>query len=483
MKKTLKFLIGIFAITSFAFYSPAAYADTTNDYNNKVAQAQAKIDDLQNQLNNAQADLNSWTNSSNDQANLINDAQTAVMNAQDALDAAQADYTSKKAIYDQSYADIQAAQIAVGNAITEVNNASDVVDSTYSSYQTAQINSDNAQAAMNTAQNDYNTKLINVGGQGSTPGLSVDVYTSINRFGNPPSRSDTTYTKCKTVTLNNIQANWGSGDILGCGSDYIMLHYKGYITYSSTTKVYFQAQADDGFYMSVNGTQVINDWSLKGCGANSTGVFSFTGGKSYSVDAWFYEWGGGACSTLYYQPLGGQWAVAPASFFTQNAVANWVKDPALKVILDQKTAAYVAAVAAEENALNAYNAAGDVYDGKWTTYNMLNGDLASKKNNLTQYETVMNNAEANWQSCSDTSAVANANLRDLKAQYATTFQGIQNAVQKVDDLEKQLEQAKNDLANIPKPTASDKRKPKKITSKYFADSAYVPRGVFVPNPK
>ena len=49
MKKTLKFLIGIFAITSFAFYSPAAYADTTNDYNNKVAQAQAKIDDLQNQ--------------------------------------------------------------------------------------------------------------------------------------------------------------------------------------------------------------------------------------------------------------------------------------------------------------------------------------------------------------------------------------------------------------------------------------------------
>jgi len=74
-----------------------------------------------------------------------------------------------------------------------------------------------------------------------------------------------------------------------------MLHYHGYITYPTSTKVYFQNQADDGFYMSINGTQVINDWSLKGCGANSVGMFSFTGGKSYSIDAWFYEWGGGAC--------------------------------------------------------------------------------------------------------------------------------------------------------------------------------------------
>mgnify|MGYP003703826867 CR=1 FL=1 len=141
------------------------------------------------------------------------------------------------------------------------------------------------------------------------------------------------------------------------------------------------------------------------------------------------------------------------------------------------------AVAAEESALNVYNAAGDVYDGKWITYNMLNGDLASKRNSLTQYETVMNNAEASWQDSSDANAVANANLRDLKAEYATTFQGIENAVQKVDDLENQLAQAKIDLANIPKPTASDKRKPKKTVAKYFADAAYMPRGGFVPNPK
>ncbi|NBW57123.1 hypothetical protein EBR43_04930 [bacterium] len=483
MKKIIKFLSTAAVVLFFALSSSAAYADTTDDYNNKVAQAQAKIQDLQNQLNDAQANLDSWSSSSNEQAVAINTAQTAVTEAQDALDAANAQYLSDKATYDSYYSTVVDAQNSVAIAIADVNTAADLIDSTYATYEQKQIAADNAQTAMNSAKNDYDTKLINIGGQGSTPGLKVDIYTGISKNGNPPSRSDVVYTKCKTTTLTQINNNWGSGDILGCGGDYVMLHYRGYITYPTTTRVYFQAPADDGFYMSINGTQVINDWSLKGCGANSIGSFAFTGGKSYAIDAWFYEWGGGACSTLYYQPTGGQWSIAPTSFFTQDAVATWVKDPALKTILDQKTAAYVAAVNEEEQANQVYLAAEDNYDGKYLTYSYLSQDLASKRTTLTNYETVMNSSEANWQSASDTSAIANANLRDLKAEYATTFQGIQTAAQRVDNLQAQLEQAKIDLANIPKPTASDKRKPKKSNPKYFADGAYIPRGAFVPNPK
>jgi predicted nucleic acid-binding Zn-ribbon protein len=459
-------------------------ADSTTDYNNQVAAAQAKIQDLQSQLSSAQAELDSWTNSSNDQANQINDAQTAATEAQDALDAAAADYSDKKATYDAAYADEQTAEAAVTKAVAAVNAASNVVDSTYSNYAVAQQNSDNAQAAMNQAQNDYDTKLINAGGQGTTPGLTVDVYTGINRNGNPPSRSDTVYTKCKTTTVPNIQANWGGGDILGCGSDYIMVHYHGYITYTSTTKVYFQNQADDGFYMQIGGTQVINDWSLKGCGANSTGLFSFTGGKSYAIDAWYYEWTGGACSTLYYKPLtGNSYTVAPASFFTQDAVATWVKDPALKAILDQKTAAYVQAVAAEEQASVVYQNACDVYDGAQLTYGYAGNELANKRATMAVLENVMSAVESKWQSSSDAKAVADANLRDLKAQYSVTFAGIDAAAQKVDGLEAQLAQAKIDLANIPKPTAADKRKPKKTTQKFYADGAYLSRQQYVLNLK
>jgi predicted nucleic acid-binding Zn-ribbon protein len=487
MKGLRKFavLFGVILSVSFLFFSVnPAMADSTTDYNNKVAKAQAKINDLQNQLNTAQANLESWTNSSNSQAEQINSAQTAVMEAQDALDAAEATYNSDKSTYDSYFIEVSAAEQTVAQAISEVNDAADLVDSTYSDYAVAQQNADNAQAQMNQAQVDYDTKLINVGGQGSSPGLTVDVYTGINRFGNPPSRSDTTYTKCRTTTVSNIDANWGGGDVLGCGSEYIMVHYHGYITYPTTTKVYFQAPADDGFYMSIGGQQVINDWSLKGCGANSTGMFSFTGGKSYAVDAWFYEWTGGACSSLYYKPLGSSsYAVAPASFFTQNAVATMIKDPTLLAILNNKTAAYVQAVAIEEQANQVYLNAENVYDGKYMTYAMLSQDLAGKRGVLNGYESVMSTSEMNWQNRSDDNAVALANLRDLKAEYSSTFEAIETAVQRVDDLEKQLAQAKIDLANIPKPTASDKRKPKKAVVKYFADGAYIPRATFAPDPK
>jgi len=468
----------------FGLSSPAM-ADSTTDYNQKVAEAQAKIQDLQNQLANAQANLDSWMNSSNAQAEQINSAQTAATEAKDTLAFVAADYADKKRDYDAWFIEVQGVETVVAQAVAEVIAAADVVDSTYNDYAVAQQNADTAQAQMNQAQIDYDTNLINEGGSGkNAAGLVVDVYTGISRYGNPPQKSDTAYTKCKTTTVANIDANWGGGDVLGCGSDYVMLHYKGYITYPTTTKVYFQAPADDGFYMSINGTQVINDWSLKGCGANSTGMFSFTGGKSYAIDAWFYEWTGGACSTLNYKPLNGSsYAVAPASFFTQGAVATMVKDPALLAILNNKTAAYVQAVAVEEQANRVYLDAENVYDGKYLTYGMWSQELARKRASLNQFEFVMTSAEEVWQNSSDDKAVKDATLRDLKAQYGSTFEAIENSAQQVDDLEARLAQAKVDLANIPKPSASDKRKPKKSTPRPMADGAYFPRPTFAPVPK
>ena len=234
MKRLNKFfalsLSSLSVLFLFFAVSPAS-ADGTTDYNNKVAEAQAKINDLQNQLNTAQANLDSWLNSSNSQAELINTAQTEVTLAQEALDTAEANYLSDKSDYDEYYLEVVDAEQLVIGAILEVNNAADLVDSTFDSYSAAQQNADNAQIDMNNAQFDYDTQLINVGGEGTTPGLVVDVYVGISQYGNPPSRSDVVYTKCKTVSVDNIQANWGGGSIFGCGGDFVMLHYRGYITY------------------------------------------------------------------------------------------------------------------------------------------------------------------------------------------------------------------------------------------------------------
>jgi len=466
------------------FVSTPAKADSTSDYQQKVAEAQAKINDLQSQLDQAKIDLASWSSNADGSSSQINDAQTAVMDAQDVLDSAQTGYETARADYDAQFTVNQHAEANVAQAVVAVNSAADLVDSTYASYLQAQANSDSAQASMNQAQSDYDTKLINAGGQGSTPGLLVDVYTGINKTGNPPSRSDVVYSKCKTVSVSNIDSNWGGGSIFGCASDYVMLHYRGYITYPTTTKVYFQAPADDGFYLSIGGQTVINDWSLKGCGANSTGMFSFTGGKSYAVDGWFYEWTGGACSTLNYKPLGlNTFSVVPGSMFSQNAVAEWVKDPALKVILDSKLDVYLKAVALEEKANKDYLSAVDSYDASSAYLISVENNLSLKRSLLKQQDFVLQSVEDKWQNASDRKAVCDAALRDLKLEYASIFDAIDKATLKVDALEKDLEQAKLDLENIPKPSAADKRVPKKVVAKYFADAAYVPRGGFVPNPK
>jgi PA14 domain len=482
MKKPFKIASVLLMSIVFMIFAPMAYADTTSDYNAKVAAAQAHLADLQQQLETAQQNLYSWQNSSNAQADQINGAQTTATQAKDDLASAATDYSNKKATYDSLYAQEQIAEGQVAQAVAALNAASDSVDGTYTAYQNAMVASDNAQAAVNQAQNDYNTKLISTGGQSGT-GLIADVYNNIGTKGNPPVRSDNVYTKCQTTVVNNIDANWGGGSVLGCNSDYVMIHYHGYITYNSTTRVYFQALADDGFYMTINGSQIINDWSLKGCSANSTGSFAFKANTPYAIDAWYYEWGGGACSTLQNYTSGSQWSTVPASVFTQQATLVQTKNPALKAILDQKTALYVQAVAAEERANQVYLNAQNQYDGCWLGYVAQGQNLANQRTQLTAQGNVVADSENAWQNASDAKAIADANLLDLKNQYNSVFKAIQNANDQVDALVSAVEKAQADLQAIPLPSAQSMRVNKRTNVHVLADGAYMPRGIFVPVPK
>ena len=155
-------------------------------------------------------------------------------------------------------------------------------------------------------------------------GLTVRVYNQLPTSN--PLRSDTAYNLCKTTTLTSINHDWGGGDILGCGSDRVMLHYTGYITPTENITS-LRGLADDGFYLDINGVNAINNWTLKGCGGNWNPV-NLQAGQSYAIDAWFYEWGGGACSILNYQSASGE-GVVPEAWYSNGASAPLIKDPAL----------------------------------------------------------------------------------------------------------------------------------------------------------
>lgn len=83
----------------------------------------------------------------------------------------------------------------------------------------------------------------------------------------------------------------------------------------------------------------------KGCDGNIGPGIQLTG-TAYTLDAWFYENGEGACSLLYYysEKLLQQFT---ATWLGQTAVVTMVKDPALLVILQAAQAAFNDAVAAK----------------------------------------------------------------------------------------------------------------------------------------
>ena len=165
--------------------------------------------------------------------------------------------------------------------------------------------------------------FLPVSAQATTPGLTVEVYTY-----DPSALPEHTpaYTLCETATVwttaPNIEANFDTqygGVVAGCQGDFVMVHYYGYITWPTTEDVTFLSQADDGFYLEIGGMPVIDDWYLKSCWG-TTGSHHFEAGVSETVDVWFYEYGGGACNTLYTAAPDGTLVVVPQSVFSTDPV-------------------------------------------------------------------------------------------------------------------------------------------------------------------
>lgn len=159
--------------------------------------------------------------------------------------------------------------------------------------------------------------------EATTSGLTVEVYTYT---GNTPEHSalpeyvlcsttvDTAWTSAEGLN-NNFDAEYG-GTVAGCQSDFVLVHYSGWMTWPTTEDVILQSWADDGFILSLDGETVISDWYLKGCGG-SQATHSFTANVPQRLDAWFYEYGGGACNILG-QIREGQYVPIDASVYSQD---------------------------------------------------------------------------------------------------------------------------------------------------------------------
>jgi hypothetical protein len=152
-------------------------------------------------------------------------------------------------------------------------------------------------------------------------GLKVEVYTFDPSV--LPDRQP--YTLCETALTSVADINFDvGGDVVAdCQADFVVIHYSGFLTFDRTGSIAISSQADDGFYLMLDDLTVIDDWTLKGC-SGSTTVVDVVAGVSMKLDAWWFEYGGGACNILL---ADGQ--VIPASSYSQNVVELPVVDPVI----------------------------------------------------------------------------------------------------------------------------------------------------------
>jgi uncharacterized repeat protein (TIGR02543 family) len=149
-------------------------------------------------------------------------------------------------------------------------------------------------------------------------GLNVVVYTYGG--GGEPDRV-TTYPVCDSAWthVDKIDVDYDDygGVVAGCQTDHVIVHYTGFVTFPSSGAYTFTAPADDGFWMSLDGTAIItNDWRDKGRDGDQYPA-TIEKDHEYAFDAWFYENGGGANVTLEYKPEGASdFIVVPKEFLT-----------------------------------------------------------------------------------------------------------------------------------------------------------------------
>ena len=148
--------------------------------------------------------------------------------------------------------------------------------------------------------------------QADPNGLKVEVYT----FDPSATPDRQPYELCQTsvVSVSNMNFDVGGDVVADCQADFVLIHYSGYLTLDRTGLVSLTSWADDGFYLTLNDQVVIDDWRLKGC-SGSTAIIAATAGVSMKLDAWWYEYGGGACNILYADGM-----PIPDSAFSQDVV-------------------------------------------------------------------------------------------------------------------------------------------------------------------
>ena len=237
--------------------------------------------------------------------------------------------------------------------------------------------------------------------------LYYDTYAGTGAYPSFPGNGGSlTYpTKLSSGTVSSINHSWGSGYVLDSGrNERVIVNFYGYLTVPGTgsQSVTFYLRADDGVYMKLDSTVVINDWQEQGAGTwnyVSTSQ-SLTGGQTYYIDMWWYENGGGASVKLYWNQTGSV-ALVPASTYSTTeptptssiSSAQTLKVNDARGVTHSGNGIYINQVGSN-NTLNVTQDGNDnlIAGGTSTTNAIVKSDITGNNNTTTMTQRGDNNA-------------------------------------------------------------------------------------------
>ena len=130
----------------------------------------------------------------------------------------------------------------------------------------------------------------------------------------PPTKSDIAYPMCGSSVEPFINATWDWQLYEQCEIDSFMLHYTGFIQIPEHETIEFFIASDDGGTVKI-GLEEFGVWQDQGCSATMSGELQLEAGTQ-TLDAWFYENGGGTCFMLAWNIDNTGWEIVQPEFFT-----------------------------------------------------------------------------------------------------------------------------------------------------------------------
>jgi MSHA biogenesis protein MshQ len=118
--------------------------------------------------------------------------------------------------------------------------------------------------------------------------------------------TNTTLSGTAALTRNEaVNFDWGTGGPgNGIAADSFSVRWTGQVSAPSSGSYVFQTISDDGVRLSVNGVQIINNWTDHGTTTNNSSAVTLVTGQRYDIVLEYYERTGGAVAKLNWRTPG-----------------------------------------------------------------------------------------------------------------------------------------------------------------------------------